>query len=93
METGRILSLAVPRFLCPDGSGRVPQSRSGGLTCALRCVSIPGSPGLSWQDLSLESLAQSQFRDTDGNQKLNFIFKLCRFISKSRPLKTRSLNI
>jgi hypothetical protein len=28
-ETGRILSLAAPQFLCPEGSRRVPLSRSG----------------------------------------------------------------
>ena len=52
-ETRRILFPAVPWFLCPYGSGRVPQSRSGGLTCAHRCVGTPGRPALSWQYLEL----------------------------------------
>jgi hypothetical protein len=30
-------------------------SRSGGLTCALRCVSTPGRPALSQQDLGMDS--------------------------------------
>jgi hypothetical protein len=32
VETGRILFQAALQFLCPEGSGWVPQSRSGGLT-------------------------------------------------------------
>lgn len=35
-------------------------SRSGGLTCALRCVSPPGRPALFWRDLGMENLAQGQ---------------------------------
>ena len=39
--TEKILSQAVPQFLCPEGSGRVPRSRSDGLTCAYRLVYTP----------------------------------------------------
>jgi hypothetical protein len=53
-ETGRILSQAAPRFLCLEGSGRVPLSRSGGLTCAQRLVSTTGRPALSQQYLHME---------------------------------------
>jgi hypothetical protein len=55
VETGRILSQAASRFLCPGGSGQVPWSRSGGPTCAHRCVSTPGRPALSWCYLGMES--------------------------------------
>jgi hypothetical protein len=54
-ETKRILSQAVPLFLCPEGSRQVPQSSNGGLTYALRCVSTPGRPALSQQYLGMES--------------------------------------
>ena len=30
-------------------------SKTGGLTCVHRCVSTPGRPALSWQDLGMES--------------------------------------
>ena len=52
METGKILSQAAPRFHCPEGSRRVPQSR---IAYAHRHVSTPGKPALSWQDLDVES--------------------------------------
>jgi hypothetical protein len=43
METGRILSLAVSWFLCPNGSAWEPLGPgSGGLTCDLRCASNLG---------------------------------------------------
>ena len=42
METRRILSLAVPWFLCPEGSQWVPLSSSSGHTCAHRLVHSPG---------------------------------------------------
>lgn len=44
----RILPCTAPQFLCPEGSGRIPLSRSAGLTCALRCDSAPRSPALYW---------------------------------------------
>ena len=34
-ETGRILPQADPQFLCPEGSGQVPLSSSGGPTSRL----------------------------------------------------------
>jgi hypothetical protein len=54
MESRRILSLSVPWFLCPDGSGVGPSwarnlNRSGGHTYALRSVGTPGRQALSWQ--------------------------------------------
>ena len=39
MKTRLIFSQAAPQFLCPEGSRRIPQSRGGGLTWALRRVS------------------------------------------------------
>jgi hypothetical protein len=33
METGSLLSQATPQFLCPEGSGQVPLSSSGGPAC------------------------------------------------------------
>jgi hypothetical protein len=52
--SGRILSPAVPWFLCPEGSGRVPLSWRGALTCAHRHISTPGRPALSPQYLGME---------------------------------------
>ena len=54
-EPRRILSQADPQFLCPEGSGQVPLSRSGGLTCACRHVSTPGRPAHSQWCLCMES--------------------------------------
>jgi hypothetical protein len=55
MKTGRILFQSVLPFQCPEGSGQVPQSTSGGLTCAHRCFSTPGRPAFSRWDLDMES--------------------------------------
>ena len=52
-ETGMILFQAPPHFLCAEGSRWVHQSRSGGLTCDHRLVSIPGRPAL-WQYLGMQ---------------------------------------
>ena len=54
METRRILSQAAPWILCPEGSGLVPLSRSGGLTCAHRFFCTPRRPALFWQYLGME---------------------------------------
>jgi hypothetical protein len=42
-------------------------SRSGGLTCALRCVGTPGRPAVSWQDLGIESCGTRSAPGADGN--------------------------
>jgi hypothetical protein len=47
METVRVLSQAVPPFLCPESSERVSLSERGGLTCTYRSVHTPGIPVLS----------------------------------------------
>ena len=52
---------AAPQFLCSEGSGWIPQSRSGGFTCAHRCVSTPWRPALSWWYLGMESCSTSFF--------------------------------
>jgi hypothetical protein len=65
MEIRRILSQAAPRLLFPEGSGRVPWSRSSGLTCAHRHVHTPGRPDVSWQYLGIEHGGMG----SDGNQK------------------------
>ena len=54
METGRILSQAVPQVLCYEGSGLVPLSISGGLTCVHRCFHTPDRPVLSRRYLAME---------------------------------------
>jgi hypothetical protein len=54
-ETRWILFLAFPRFLCPDGPRWVPQSRSGDLTCAFRCVNTPVRLALSQWDLGMKT--------------------------------------
>ena len=54
METGRILSQAVPRIPCHEGSGLVPLSISGGLTCAHGCFHTPDRPVLSHRYLAME---------------------------------------
>jgi hypothetical protein len=41
METRSLLSQAAPWFLCPEGSGWIPLSRNGGLTCTHRLVCTP----------------------------------------------------
>ena len=46
-ETRILLSQATPRFLCPEGSGWVPLSSSGGPTCTHRLVCTPGMLALS----------------------------------------------
>ena len=43
METGGLLSWAAPGFLCPEGSGWVPLSSSGGPTCTHRLSARLGS--------------------------------------------------
>ena len=47
METGRILSQTAPGIVGPEGSGRGPVSRSGGLTCAHKHFYTLGRPALS----------------------------------------------
>ena len=56
-------------------------SRSGGLTCAHRCVSTPGRPALSQRNLGLESCGTGSAPGADGNQKLYIIFNLLTNIS------------
>ena len=56
METGRILFQAVLRILCHEGSGLVPLSVSGGLTCVHRCFHTPDRPVLSRRYLAIASL-------------------------------------
>jgi hypothetical protein len=46
-ENRRLLSQAAPWFLCPEGSGWVPLSSSGGLTCSHRLVDSLGRLALS----------------------------------------------
>ena len=73
METERILSQAAPQFLCPEGSGCVPWSRSVGFTCVLSCVSTPRRPSLSLRDWGIgvpRALVQGQFWGTDRNSKV-----------------------
>ena len=74
METRRILSLALPWFMCPDDSGRVPPrpgilTESGCLTCAQRCISTPGRPVLFWKNLGMECCGTGSALCVDGNQK------------------------
>jgi hypothetical protein len=54
MKTRRLLSQTASHFLCPECSGWVPLSRSGGLTCAYRYVNIPGRLTLSRCYLDME---------------------------------------
>ena len=53
-ETITILSHAAPWSLCPKGSSQVPLSRSGGLTCANRCVHNPRRQAVSWRYAGME---------------------------------------
>ena len=46
-ESRKILSQAALCFLCPEGSGQVPLSRSSSLTCVHRLLSTPGKPAFS----------------------------------------------
>ena len=57
-------------MFCPEGSGQVPLSRSGGLTCTNRLISTPGRPTLGQMYLGMEhcgmgsalgTVAQGQF--------------------------------
>jgi hypothetical protein len=73
-ETGRILSQAAAWFLCPEGLGWVPWSRSDGLTLAYSCVSTPGRPALSWRYLYIESCGTGSAPGADGNQKDILVF-------------------
>jgi hypothetical protein len=68
-ENGRVLSPIVPWFLCPDGSGKVPRSISGVLTCAHRLVSTPGRHALSRRYLGMKFCGTGSAQGTDGNQK------------------------
>jgi hypothetical protein len=54
MEIRRILSQDAPSFLCFEGSGQVPQSRSDGPTCAHMCVSTLVWPAPPWQNTCME---------------------------------------
>jgi hypothetical protein len=53
-ETGRILSQASPWFLCPEGSGQGPGTRTGGPTCVPWLVSASGRSSLSSWYLDME---------------------------------------
>jgi hypothetical protein len=55
-ETRRILFPTDPWFLCPEGSGWVPLSSSGGPTCTDRPVCIPGSLTFSQHSLNFQYL-------------------------------------
>ena len=54
IETRRLLSQASHRFLCPEGSRRVPLSSSDGFTCAHRLVCTPRRLALSQCYLGME---------------------------------------
>jgi hypothetical protein len=72
-ETGRLLSQAVPQFLCPDSSGQVSLSSSHGPTCSHRLVCTPGSLALFQSHLVLEPSGRGPAPGTDRNQKLQFL--------------------
>lgn len=71
-ETGRILFQTAPWLLCFGGSGQVPQRRSGGLNCALRCFNTPEdwlSPGRIW-------VKELCHRFSSGHRPLSLLFIL-----------------
>jgi hypothetical protein len=69
METGMILFEAASGILCPKASGKVPLSRSGGLTCAHRHVATLGRPAFSWWNLGMEHCGT-------GSASKHFFFQL-----------------
>jgi hypothetical protein len=68
MENEWILSQAAPRFLCPEGSGWVPLSRSSGLTCAHRHVWVSWRSALFLCYLGMVRCGTGIALGADGNQ-------------------------
>ena len=65
--TERLLSQTAPRFLCPEGSRRVPLSSSDGSTCTHRLVCTPGRLDLSWCHLGMEPCGRGSAPGAERN--------------------------
>jgi hypothetical protein len=64
METGKLLSQASQRFLCPEGLGQVPLSSIGGPTYAHGLLCKPGRLVLTWHNLGMEPCGRVMDLDT-----------------------------
>jgi hypothetical protein len=70
MGTRRFLFQAAHRLLCPEASRWISQNRSGGPTCAHKCVSTCGRTALFQGDPGMETCGTGSAPGTDGNSFL-----------------------
>jgi hypothetical protein len=68
-ENGRLLSQAVPWFLCPEGSGCVPLSSNGDPIFTHRPVCTPRRLAPSWHYLIMEHCGRGSVTGRNGNWK------------------------